>query len=417
MIKRIIRNNTKIFNNFGYLSILQIFNIALPLISYPYLIRILGSEVYGEVVFAQAIIVYFSLIINFGFNITGTKVVAENINNRNKLSEIVSSIYCIKFILFIVSLFLLILSLWFVAELREMWLLILFSFTATSSGLLLPQWYFQGIDKMKYITLLSVFSRILFTILIFFIVKNKTDFLLVPILSGIGITLSGFYALYILFIKEKLTFYIPKISTLIYYFKDSVPLFVSSASVQVYVNANRILVGSFLGMSEVAFYDLGEKVLRLIKIPVGMLGQAAFPTLSREKSINKINKVMAIGVFMTIFLIALVFIFSEEIVFILGGSSMLKAIDVLQILSISGVMIAFSQFLGTSRLIVFGFKKIFMQIIASSGLFFLFGFLFLFLLDLINMNSLAWLAVLVESWVTLLMLIIVYKKRILYEKV
>jgi PST family polysaccharide transporter len=96
---------------------------------------------------------------------------------------------------------------------------------------------------------------------------------------------------------------------------------------------------------------------------------------------------------------------------------MLKAIDVLQILSISGVMIAFSQFLGTSRLIVFGFKKIFMQIIASSGLFFLFGFLFLFLLDLINMNSLAWLAVLVESWVTLLMLIIVYKKRILYEKV
>lgn len=202
-------------------------------------------------------------------------------------------------------------------------------------------------------------------------------------------------------------------SKLIYYTKDSIPLFISAASVQVYVNSNRVLVGSFLGMSEVAYYDLGEKVLRLIKIPAGMLGQAAFPTLSREKNIRKINQVMLVGVSMTFILILLTYVFSENIVTLLGSRSMLNAVDIMRILSLAGIMVAFSQFLGTSRLIIFGFKRKFTQIITSSGVFFAFGFLVLFLFDWVSIYTLAWLAVLVEAWVTLWMLIVGYRKKIL----
>lgn len=413
MIRRVVVNNTKLINNFGYLSVLQIFNLLLPLVTYPYLIRVLGSNLYGTVLFSQAIIAYFSLIINFGFNISGTKKIANNVNNKIKLSEIVSSIYLIKFFLFLLSFFLLLLSICFITSIKDIWLLILFSFTATLNELLFPQWYFQGIDKMKYITLISLSGRVLFTICVFIIVKDKGDYLYVPLISGVGLVTTGCISLYILIAKEKISFFKPTISKLIYYFKDSVPLFISAASVQLYVNSNRVLLGSFLGMSEVAFYDLAEKVLRLIKIPVGMLGQAAFPTLSREKNIRKINQVMIVGVFMTFILMILVYVFSENIVIILGSKSMLYAVDIMRILSLSAILVAFSQFLGTNRLIVFGFKKIFTQIIVSSGIFFAFGFLVLFLFDFISVYTLAWLAVFVELWVSLCMLIEVYRKKIL----
>jgi PST family polysaccharide transporter len=168
-------------------------------------------------------------------------------------------------------------------------------------------------------------------------------------------------------------------------------------------------------MSEVAYYDLGEKVLNVIKIPVGMLGQAAFPTLTRLKSIQKINQIMLIGVLMTLFLIFLVFVFSEEIVLLLGSVEMLEAVTVMRILSISALMVALSQFLGTSRLIIFGYKKIFTQIIASSGVFFTIIVLVLYSLESIHLNTLAWTAVIVECWVTLLMFIASYKYKLLVQ--
>ena len=417
MIRHIYNTNLTIVKNFGFLSILQIINILLPLVTYPYLIRILGVEIYGTVIFAQAIITYLSLIINFGFNITATKEVAENSANVLKLSEIVSSVYAVKLLLFIFSTLLLFILLFFFPKLNDIWVLILISYSASLYELLIPIWYFQGLDKMNYVTYLVAGSRIFFTILIFFLVNNKDDFLNVPIISGIGFLLTGICSLIILKKKEQIKFFIPNFKHIKYYFSESLPLFISASSVQLYVNANRVIVGSFLGMVDVSYYDLGEKVLRLLKIPAGMLGQSAFPTLSREKSVSKINKFMIIGVASTGLLILIIFLFSNQIILILGGKEMLEAIGIMRILSISALMVAFSQFLGTSRLIIFGFKKIFTKIIASSGLIFLLGFVFLYCINYVNLYSLSWLAVLVEFLVTLIMFIIVYKNNILYEKV
>lgn len=412
-INKVIANNLNLIRNFGYLSAFRVVSILLPLITYPYLIRVLGSNVYGTVIYVQAIIMYFSLIINFGFNITGTKEIAENMADKLRVSEIVSSIYIIKFFLFIFSFVILVFTLCLINSLRDVWVLVMFSFSACLNELLFPQWYFQGVDKMKYITMFSLLTRIVFIVLMFLVVKNTNDYLYVPILIGLGFLISGICSIYVLVFKEKINFFFPKNNVLMFYFRESLPLFISAASVQVYANANKVLVGAFLGMSEVAYYDLGEKVLRLIKTPVAMLGQAAFPTLTRLKSINKINKVMLIGVLMTLFFVIVVIVFSKDIVEVLAGAEMYEAIGVMRILTLSGIMVSLSQFLGTSRLIVFGYKKIFTQIIASSGVFFAAIVFILFHFDSINLNSLAWIAVIVESWVTLLMLIASYKYKLL----
>ena len=73
--EKLMRNKT-VLVNFSYLSILQIFTIVFPLLTYPYLLRVVGLELYGVLVFAQTIISYVSLVINFGFNMSGARNVA-----------------------------------------------------------------------------------------------------------------------------------------------------------------------------------------------------------------------------------------------------------------------------------------------------------------------------------------------------
>ena len=101
--EKLSRNKT-VLANFSYLSILQVFTILFPLLTYPYLLRIIGLDLYGVIVFAQTIIAYVSLVINFGFNMSGAKNVAVYKGNKERLSRIVSSTYLCKFILWLICL-------------------------------------------------------------------------------------------------------------------------------------------------------------------------------------------------------------------------------------------------------------------------------------------------------------------------
>ena len=107
-MKQLFKKYKVQISNFGYLSLFQLFNMFLPLITYPYLIRVLGVELYGTVVFAMAISSYFSIFINFGFNISATKNVSKYRNDKNKLSEIYSSVLTIKTFIWVVSLIVLV---------------------------------------------------------------------------------------------------------------------------------------------------------------------------------------------------------------------------------------------------------------------------------------------------------------------
>jgi PST family polysaccharide transporter len=97
-------NSKKISANFMYLSILQGMNLLLPLITFPYLVRVLGIEKFGLIMFAQAFIVYFSMLADYGFNLSGIREVSSNRNNKNKLIKIFSSIMIARFVLVLIGL-------------------------------------------------------------------------------------------------------------------------------------------------------------------------------------------------------------------------------------------------------------------------------------------------------------------------
>jgi PST family polysaccharide transporter len=380
-----------------------VFNLLLPLITYPYLIRVLGKETYGLVVFAQAIIGYLLILVGFGFNISATKDISIHRDNKEKLSEIVSSVLIIKSVFFILSLIILSVVLWFIPQAKGYEALFYLTMWMCLYDVLFPQWYFQGIERMKYITYITLVSRLIFLGLIFVFIHSPADYLFMPVISGIGAVIAGLVSLYIVFFIHKIKLAKQPLLVLKKYLKDSIPFFVSNVSVKIYVSTNKVIIGSFLGMTEVSYYDLGEKITSLLKIPQGLLSQTLFPKINKDKDIHFVKKAFFVSIAINIILFVGIVLFSKPIVMFLGGEQMLPAIWVVNILALSVPIIAMSNIFGIQLLVPFGYSKIFSQIIVASGIIYLIQLSIIWPLWGINIYSVSIISVTTEFFVTIIM--------------
>ncbi len=378
-IKEKAGRHKTLIQNFSYLSALRVFNMLLPLITYPYLIRVLGKETYGLIVFAQAIIGYLAILVGFGFNISATKEVSIHRDNKEKLSEIVSSVFIIKGTLFVLAFLILAVLLRFIPQAKGYEVLFVLAMWICLYDVVFPIWYFQGIEKMKYITYITLASRLTFLGLIFVLIHSPKDYLFLPIINGIGAILAGIISLLIVFGTHRVKFGLQPYKQLKYYFIDSIPIFVSNVSIRLYVNTNKVIVGAFLGMEEVAYYDLGEKITSMAKIPQRILSQTLFPKISKDKNLGFIKRIFKLSAFINMLLFICVLLFSKQIVLLLGGPQMINSIIVVNILAITIPIIAMSNVFGIQILIPFGHNREFSRVIVTSGLVYLFQLLIIWL--------------------------------------
>lgn len=370
-LKKAFINHKTLIQNFSYLSALQIFNLLIPLITYPYLIRVLGKETYGLVVFAQAVVGYLVILVGFGFNISATKEISIHRDNKEKLSEIVSSVLIIKLFLFILSSVILVALLLIIPQAKGYETLFLLMLWMCLYDVIFPVWYFQGIEQMKYITYITLVSRLSFLGLIFVFIHIPSDYLFIPIINGIGALLAGITSLFIIFGKHRILFGLQPVERLKFYFKDSIPIFVSNVSIKLYVSTNKVIVGSFLGMAEVAYYDLAEKLVSVLKMPMAILSQSLFPKISKEKNLQFVKQIFKLSLLANISFYLLFILLSKYIVLFLGGKTMLEAVLIVNLLAFTVPVIAMSNIFGIQLLLTFGHNKTFSGIIVGSGIFYL----------------------------------------------
>lgn len=408
-LSSIFNNNKLVLQNFSYLSILQLFNLLSPLIVYPYLIKVVGLELYGTVVFAQAIVVYLSIIINFGFGISGPKEVAIIKEDKFLLSQYFCSVMLIKFILWIFCFFLFFLIIFSIDYFINYRIVYVFAFFFTLGDLLFPIWFFQGIEKMKYITYINIFVKLLFVISIFVLIKDSSHFIYIPLLYSLGAIISGLIGLFIAFKKEGI--FIAKLSKkiLIDRFNEGFTLFISSVSVKIYLTLNKIIVGSFLGMKEIAIYDFAEKIISLLKTPIIVFSQAIFPKVSISKSITYINQSMLVLLTVIIFGYLIIF-FSVDLlsIYFLGDINII-AQNILKILGLTAVFMSLNICYSLLRLIPFGYEKEYSKIIISNTIVFLTFIFVLWFSNSITLINIAIVSVLIEIYCLLFSLY--YSKR------
>jgi len=391
----------------------QILNLVLPLVTYPYLIRTLGKETYGLVVFAHAVVLYLVIFIKFGFNISATKDISIHHGNNAKISEIVSSVLVLKILLFILTVSLLLFLSFAIPLLRENRILFLLTLHICLYEAIFPIWYFQGIEKMKYIAIINFISRSVAVILIFSFIDSQKDYMLVPLLNGVGSIIASLLSIWILFKHHKVYFSFPSIGLIKKYFKESLPFFISSLSTQLYTNANKLFVGIFLNMSDLALYDLAEKVTTLFKIPISLIGQTIYPRNVKTKDIDFIKKVSFYVVIITVICYLILFVFTKKLVLIFAGADMLDAVGIIRVLTFSVIPITIGHFFCTQTLIPFGYTKQYMTILTIASMLYFLLITIAYSLGFIQIYQLALITILIQTYIAIHSFILVkYKYKI-----
>ena len=325
------------------------------LITYPYLVRVLGRELYGVVLTAQVLASYVTLVVGFGSDNVCAKFVSQYSTDSKKLSEIISSILLIRFILWLLSFVVYFLIVYIIPTYRNYMALFLITYGLSLQKLLLPQFFFQGLEKMKIPSLLNVGSNLLFLCLIFVLVDGKDDILLVPLFYSLGYLIGGLTSLYIVFKKIKVSFIFPRKANLLFYLKESLPVFATEIISTVKDKFNILLLGSFAGMGNVVIYDLASKINSLQNLPTSILCTVTLPRTSVGKNYRKLEKLLFFTMLCCLLLCIIVNVFLPYIV----NFFLHEEVDLLpiRILSLSPLFLSISVILGVNFFIGFGYTK------------------------------------------------------------
>jgi PST family polysaccharide transporter len=313
----------------------------MPLVTFPYLVRVLGVDQYGILSLSLAVTSYFVLITDYGFNLSATRQVSIYRDNPHKINEIFGSILVIKLVLMAACFFLLICLILSIDKFSQIQNLLFLSFGMVFGQILFPIWLFQGMEKMKYITYLSVIAKLIFTIGIFIFVKGESDIWLVPFLNSMGLILVGIFSLILVIRQFGVRFYIPDRDSLCFYLKDGWNLFTSNLAILGYKNNSMLILAFYLDPINLGFYSIGKKIFEAINGLNVVLSQAFFPSVSKAQVISKtaisdtlknlfsLSVVLSGGVFLT------TFFFSDLISLLVSGKQEIAVIEILQLLAVA----------------------------------------------------------------------------------
>lgn len=271
-----------VFANFGYLSLLQVAGYVFPLISMPYLARVIGAEGFGKIAFASAIVVWIQTISDWGFNLTATRDVAQNRNNKELVSRIFSNVLWAKSVLTLLSGIILLLVVLLVPYLRENADIIFVTFLLVPGYILFPEWFFQAIEKMKYTTFFNLFLKLVFTVAVFVFIHKREDYLMQPLLTTIGYLLCGLGALYLIFKKWGYSLYKPQWGEIFKTIRNSTDVFINNLMPNLYNSFSVMLLGFFGGSTANGIYDGGNRFPVIFYQFQSVLSRAFFPFLSRR---------------------------------------------------------------------------------------------------------------------------------------
>jgi PST family polysaccharide transporter len=387
-IKSIYSRHHVLISNFNFMSVIQFSQIAFPLIIYPYLIRVLGKETYGIVTFSNAIITYLVILINFGFTISEVKEISQYREDVAKISEIVSSVLIIRTVLLLFSFLILLVLFLSIPRIAEYKWLYISYFGVLITGAIDPSFYFLGIERMKSITIINLLANTSFLILTFLFIRRSSQYILVPLFTSIGSVLGCIIGLFLLFNKNRVSFFFPKTEKLKSIFKESFPFFSARVSTVLIDKTNYILIGSFIGYAPVAYYDLAVKIVGALKVPFGIFNQVLFPNISRTKNINLVIRTLKGLLFFYVIGYFSLFFMGETIIRIIGGVNLLPSKYILYILGLTMLTELVSTFLGAPILLAMGYKKEFNRSIIFGSLFFISMVLILYIFGWLGLYQL-----------------------------
>ena len=388
------KNTKQIGRNAFYLYILTFSNYFLSFLLLPYLSRTLSVEGFGLIGFSATFVLFFQSLIEFGFMISATALIAKNRSNHNKISKLISAIMYAKLLLVLLAVAIFVISIILIPMVRNNLVIISLYFISSIFIALLPDFYFRGLENMKIITIRTVVVRILTLLLIVSIVKDELQIVYIPIIMIIG-NAFGLFLTFRQMLKEGVRIEKVPLSFAILQIKDSFMYYISRMAVSVNQFAASFLLGlKYSPMSvQMGLFSGASKISAAGEMMVHPLSDSLFPHMVNKKDYKLFKRVVVIGGILWCLAIGVIFIFARPLTVFMLGESYADAADILRILLLSTFISFFSNFFGYNALVPLGKGKQANLAIVYSAIYTFSGGVILWATNNINLISVSFLVV------------------------
>jgi PST family polysaccharide transporter len=359
--------------NIASLYGVQIAAYIAPLATLPWLTRVLGPSGYGQLAFCNAVVSYFVLFADYGFNFSATRAVALHSADRAGRSRVFWNTIVVKALLagigFLCLLLLTTLFDRFAAD-RSLFLI---TYLTVIGTVLTPTWYFQGTERQTVLSGITITVRLLGVPAVFACVHSVQD---VPVAAAISSGLpviGGLLSLGFLYREGQIDAFQFNRRELLRVLKDGWHLFVSTASISLYGATNSVVLGLLAGNAAVGHYSAAEKLIQAAQGMLLPINQSVFPRVSRlfgesrDSAFALIRKVLRIQGGIALALCLLLLCVAPFLIRLVFGSAYEETIDVLRWLALLPLLVGLSNVLGIHTMMAMGMNKAVARILVSAG--------------------------------------------------
>lgn len=425
MVKRILNklnsfsHNSEykqVSQNMLYLTLLNFITYLSPILLIPYLMKTVGEENFGIYIFSWTFIFYFVFIVNYGFDFSATNQIAINKEDRLNVSEIFFNVTFIRILIAVLCIF----GIYIAANTIH----ILFPYKQSlyyGFGIVLgiafyPSWLFQGMEEMKFITIVNLITRLLPLIFVFVFIHEADQYPYVILIQAIGFIAGGIFSFFFAIKRYGLTYIKPSLIIMIQQLKDGWSLFLSTVGMTLYRETNVFIMGFTVGnYTLIGYYSVADKFVRFGQSLALPVAQSLYPFFSRKFSSNKDSSMLIMSKFgklyfslLGVIALGMLVVIRPTINLYLGGpypDVVTNFYIMLPIVIVSG----FSYYYGIVGLVNLGYRKTFtIFVFIVGGLNILNSY---FLTNTSLMEKGASIAILVSETLLFVMITVFYHKK------
>ena len=273
--------------NYIYNLSYQILVIIIPLITTPYISRVLGAENIGIYSYTLSISAFFILFGSLGIALYGKREIAYHQKNKEEYSKIFWEVLILRMILMSISLVIFYFSFVTKEQYQIYYKILMLEILANCVDI---SWFFQGLEEFKKTVIRNMIVKVISIVCIFVFVKDRND-------------LTKYFLIYVLSIligNLSLWFYLPKFLTKVKirylkiwrHIKPTLYLFIPQIAIEVYTLLDRTMIGTIISdKSEVGFYDQSQKIIKMLLTIITSLGTVMLPRIASNFASGKKKKI------------------------------------------------------------------------------------------------------------------------------
>lgn len=371
---KVMKNQTSIKRNLVFMYLLHGSNCIIPLITLPYLVRVLGPEKFGLLAFAQGVVHYFIILTDYGFNLSATRQIAIKKGSNERVSEIFCATMLLKLVFMFGSLILITVIISLVPKFRHDWVVYMLTFLSVPGSVIFPIWYFQGMEQMRYISIITIAANFLSAVAIFVFVHQESDYNIAAAIQSGGLLVVGLVTAKMTWEVTPIQLKVPTVYFLKETLKDGWHIFVSTASISLYTTSTIVILGLFTNNVTVGYFSAADKLVSAVKNLVGPVSQTIYPRInslaqnSHEIALSFIRRCLLFISISSLLVSCLLFVSAPFLVQVLLGEKFIFSVLLVRWMAFLPFIISLSNILGIQTMLTFGMKSEFMKILVASGL-------------------------------------------------